>query len=75
MMLVLGRSCPEQLRTNSDQQGIPCGPDSRRSICPCEPLPVTNIPTLSQWGLITLVVVLGILGIVGFMVVRRRVTA
>jgi len=30
---------------------------------------VTNVPTLSQWGLIAMA---GILGIVGFMVIRRR---
>ena len=34
--------------------------------------PPTNIPTLSGWGLMSLAVVLGILGIVGFMVMRRR---
>ena len=34
--------------------------------------PPTNVPTLSGWGLISLAVVLGILGIVGFMVIRRR---
>ena len=32
----------------------------------------TNVPTLSEWGLLSLAVVLGILGIVGFMVIRRR---
>jgi len=32
-------------------------------------LPPTNIPTLSEWGLIAMA---GILGIVGFMVIRRR---
>jgi hypothetical protein len=31
-----------------------------------------TIPTLSEWGLMSLAVVLGILGIVGFMVIRRR---
>jgi len=34
----------------------------------CEPV-VSNIPTLSEWGLIAMA---GILGIVGFMVIRRR---
>ena len=29
----------------------------------------SNVPTLSEWGLITMA---GILGIVGFMVIRRR---
>jgi len=33
------------------------------------PPPPRNVPTLSQWGLIALA---GILGIVGFMVMRRR---
>lgn len=33
-----------------------------------EPMP-RNVPTLSEWGLITMA---GILGIVGFMVIRRR---
>ena len=32
-------------------------------------LPTTQVPTLSEWGLIALA---GILGIVGFMVIRRR---
>src|SRR5690606_18224289 len=31
--------CPLRHRTEMDQQGIPCGPESRRSICPCEALP------------------------------------
>ncbi len=34
-----------------------------------EPPPPTNVPTLSEWGLIAMA---GILGIVGFMVIRRR---
>ena len=33
------------------------------------PKPVTNIPTLSQWGLIAMA---GVLGIVGFFAIRRR---
>ena len=28
-------SCPEAHRTDMDQIGTPCGPNSRRSICPC----------------------------------------
>ena len=32
-------SCPAEHRTFMDQQGNPCGPDSRRSICPCEAFP------------------------------------
>jgi len=38
---------------------------------PTQP-PVANVPTLSGWGLLSLAVVLGILGIAGFMVMRRR---
>jgi hypothetical protein len=34
--------------------------------------PITNIPTLSEWGLLSLAVVLGILGIGAFLVMRRR---
>ena len=34
-----------------------------------DPCIVAEIPTLSQWGLITMA---GILGIAGFMVMRRR---
>ncbi len=37
----------------------------------CAPLP-KNVPTLSGWGLISLAVVLGILGIAGFIVMRKR---
>jgi len=33
------------------------------------PIIITDVPTLSKWGLIALA---GILGIVGFMVIRRR---
>ena len=67
--------CPQTHRTNMDGQGIACNnmnDSSRRSICPCIPLPVvisTPIPTLSEWGLVAMA---GILGIVGFMVIRRR---
>jgi len=66
--------CPQTHRTNMDQQDIACnnGIDAAiRSICPCEPLPAA-IPAFNQWGLIALAV---ILGIVGFMVVRRKATA
>jgi hypothetical protein len=28
--------CPSRHRTGMDQNGVPCGPRSRRSICPCE---------------------------------------
>jgi hypothetical protein len=34
-----------------------------------ESLPERNVPTLSEWGLIAMA---GILGIAGFMVIRRR---
>lgn len=47
-----------------------CSTDSR--FCPSfvlgEP-DVSNVPTLSQWGLIAMA---GVLGIIGFMVVRRK---
>lgn len=33
------------------------------------PAPITQVPTLSEWGLIAMA---GILGLVGFMVIRRR---
>ena len=36
------------------------------------PTVVTPIPTLSEWSLLSLAVVLGIMGLVGFMVIRRR---
>jgi hypothetical protein len=28
--------CPRDIRTNMDQLGVPCGPDSRKTICLCE---------------------------------------
>lgn len=34
------------------------------------PIPVTNIPTLSEWGIVGAVVVLGLVGV--FFLVRRR---
>ena len=37
--------------------------------CLAPPPPVRNVPTISQWGMI---VVAGLLGIVGFMVIRRK---
>jgi hypothetical protein len=66
-------TCPEAHRTDMAALGVPC--DSldfpRRSICPCEPPPpsTAQVPTLSEWGMIAMV---GILGIVGFMVIRRK---
>ena len=33
------------------------------------PAPITQVPTLSEWGLIAMA---GVLGIIGFMVIRRR---
>jgi hypothetical protein len=47
-----------------------CQPTSYFVQCDVPPPPM--VPTLSEWGLISLAVVLGILGIVGFMVIRRR---
>jgi len=71
--------CPENHRTNVDQLGIPCDSSSlsRRSICPCgspaepnfPPPTITAVPAFSEWGLIAMA---GVLGIVGFMVIRRR---
>ncbi|MGH7807690.1 MAG: IPTL-CTERM sorting domain-containing protein [Thermodesulfobacteriota bacterium] len=61
--------CPANHRTLMDDQGIPCGPESRLSICPCElPLP-SAIPTLTEWGLIAMA---GLLGIIGFLVKRKK---
>jgi len=42
---------------------------SPRGVAITPPPPPRNVPTLSEWGLITMA---GILGIVGFMVIRRR---
>ncbi len=64
--------CPEQHRTIMASQGEPCdsGRGARRSICPCEqPQVVSPIPTLSEWGLLAMA---SILGIIGFIVIRRR---
>jgi hypothetical protein len=63
--------CPANHRTGMDQEGVPCGPGSRHSICPCGPrLVVQNpIPTLSEWGFM---VMAGILGITALLVLRRR---
>jgi len=38
----------------------------------CRQVVPSPIPTFNQWGLIALAVILGIIGIVGFMVIRRR---
>ena len=63
-------SCPAAHRTGTGNPPIPCNEfNSIRSICPCQPIVFTPIPTLSEWGLIAVAVVLGI---VGFMVIRRR---
>ena len=70
-------SCPETHRTGMDSLGVPCtgDPDGehfpKRSICPCEPLSSSPVPTLSEWGLIAKS---GMLGIIGFMVIRRKLT-
>jgi len=67
--------CPEFHRTSMDEQGNTCngGEFARRSICPCERLNINRpIPTISEWGLIALAAVLGL---VGFIVQRRRIVA
>lgn len=63
--------CPAAHRTGMDQQGTPCGPGSRHSICPCGPRLRQSrpIPTLSEWGVIAIA---GALGIIGIWAVRRR---
>jgi len=43
--------------------------DGPRAVAISPPPPPSNVPTLSEWGLITMA---GILGIVGFMVLRRK---
>ena len=51
---------------------VPGGPPY---VCPDESLeltPPTQVPTISEWGLVAMA---GILGIIGFMVVRRRKAA
>jgi hypothetical protein len=62
-------ACPERHRTRMDDIGFPCdSPEfSRRSICPCSPPP--TVPTLSEWGLISMI---ALLGIIGFIAIRRR---
>jgi len=46
-----------------------CQPTSYFVQCDVPPTVVTPIPTLSEWGLIAMV---GILGIIGYMVIRRK---
>jgi hypothetical protein len=41
--------CPAFHRTGMDEIGVACGSDSRRSICPCAPLPA---PTLGTMGMV-----------------------
>ncbi|MGB2691666.1 MAG: IPTL-CTERM sorting domain-containing protein [Thermodesulfobacteriota bacterium] len=40
----------------------------RTNLCQ-EAIPSANVPTLSEWGLIAMA---GVLGLIGFMVIRRR---
>jgi len=49
-----------------------CEPTSYFVQCDLPDKVVSPIPTLSQWGLIAMAGVLGIVGLVGFMVIRRR---
>jgi len=55
----------------NEVEGISVIPDPPYHCTPPPPPPIitTPIPTLSEWGLIAIA---GILGIVGFMVIRRR---
>ncbi len=60
--------CPDNHRTQMDQQGNACGPtNSRRSVCPCENVapvdPPTPVPTLSHWAGIIIVMILAALGL------------
>ena len=64
-------ACPPP---NTDQRDFPRPEGNRCDIGAFEgtiPLPLVATPTLGEWGLIALA---GVLGIVGFMVIRRRVT-
>jgi len=58
---------------NAEEQAICIGEGGDVVFAPCSEVPecavATNVPTLSEWGLIAMA---GILGIVGFMVIRRR---
>jgi len=54
--------------TNTVINTIPVG-DGTFGVAITPPPPIADVPTLSEWGLISMV---GILGIVGFMVLRRR---
>jgi YVTN family beta-propeller protein len=54
--------------TNTVVDSIPVGLSPQAVAITPAPLP-SNLPTLSQWGLIAMA---SILGIVGFMVMRRR---
>jgi len=56
-------------RINIIDDGTIFGSQTLASISFGVPTVVSNIPTLSEWGLIAMA---GILGIVGFMVIRRR---
>ncbi len=51
----------------SVSQEIVSGAICNESAGICEPL--RNVPTLSEWGLITMA---GVLGTIGFIVIRRR---
>ncbi len=57
-----------------DYKGDGTTPEEFPEECSFPPLPTRNIPTISQWGLIAMA---GILGIIGFIMVirRRKVTA
>lgn len=65
--------CPDNHRTNMDQLGIACGPNSRRSVCPCEGVapsaPLAPVPMMSQKAVIFIVLVVAAFG---FISLRRR---
>jgi hypothetical protein len=53
-----------------EEVAVGLGPDSFGKHISIGPQPrFANVPTLSEWGLIAMA---GVLGIVGFMVMRRR---
>ena len=69
-----GSECFDNVDSPGDK--IPCpkeGVPEEGAVCSvsnqCVPYVQQNVPTISEWGLITMA---GILGLVGFMVIRRK---